>query len=62
MTRLLLVPLVALTLAGCAAKPPEASGSYRALNPGRWHATAEDLYGIRTPLPSTKSNTSEARP
>lgn len=57
-----LLSLVFLVLAGCVSKPPEASGSYRALNPGRWQPTADDLYGVRTTQPFAQPTPAEARP
>lgn len=45
----LLAPLV---LAGCASQPPQASGPYRALNPGRWQPTPDDLQVISVAPPA----------
>lgn len=52
----LLLPLLAV--AACAGDHPplsEASGPYRALNPGRWTPTPDDLRGPRSPLPPSQS-------
>lgn len=57
---LLLLLLMAL-LAGCAANPPQASGAYRALNPGRWQPTPDDLHGVRA-LPSSARHAPEVLP
>lgn len=45
-----LLCLIVVLLAGCASDAPQASGAYRALNPGRWQPTPEDLRGVRAPL------------
>lgn len=37
------VVLACLALAGCAVYPPEASGPYRGLNPGKWQPTPDNL-------------------
>jgi hypothetical protein len=53
---ILLLPLLAV--AACAdGHPPlaEASGPYRALNPGKWTPTPDDLRGPRLPLPPSLS-------
>jgi hypothetical protein len=42
--------LLLLTLAACASHPPEASGPWRALNPGRWAAAPSDLQEAPMPL------------
>jgi len=49
MIRVLAAAALALSLAACASHPPlaEPSGSYRALNPGRWSPTSDDLRGPR---------------
>lgn len=44
--------LAPLLLAGCASQPPQAAGPYRALNPGRWQPTPEDLQVIRAAPPA----------
>lgn len=59
MSRLLC--LMVVLLAGCATGAPQASGAYRALNPGRWQPALEDLQGVRAP-PSPAFKTPGGRP
>ena len=48
MPRLISLIALALALAGCAVRPPEASGAFRVLNPGRWQPVSTDLHGPET--------------
>ena len=57
MVAMVLLPLAVSACAGHHQTLGKVSGNYRALNPGHWIPTRDDLRGPRAPLPPAQSPT-----
>lgn len=60
MIRMVALLLLPLAVSACGARHQalgKVSGNYRALNPGHWTPTRDDLRGPRAPLPPAQSPT-----